>query len=326
MPMVSICCAAYRQENTIAQTLTSFLAQKTDYPVEVLVHDDASADRTPEIIRDFASRYPDVVKPILQTENQYSKGVPINETFNFPRVQGKYIALCEGDDYWRDETKLQQQVAYMEAHPDCTFCFTNGVVHDVTGQTADRPFLPFYPAEAAWFANEDRDYTLGEICHLSFLPTATFLFPARLLREVPRELLTKECYHGDLRMKLFFTAAGYAHYVNASTCVYRANFPGSAMSQWRAEDGRKTAQRCLTVLEMLDDVDNFSHRRYTEDLDAVRLHYCQTALITCPDGAFRKRSDMRAAYRTLLARVKLRLAVKRALPQGIQRALRRLRR
>lgn len=324
--MVSICCAAYQQQSTLDQTLSSFLAQKTQFPFEILVHDDASSDRTPAIIRDFASRYPEIVKPILQTENQYSQGVPINETFNFPRVQGKYIALCEGDDYWRDETKLERQVAYMEAHPDCTFCFTNGIVHDLSGAAADREFIPFYPQEAAWYSAADRDYTLGEIAHLSFIPTATILFPARLLQEVPRELLTKKCYHGDLRMKLFFTAAGYAHYVHAFTCVYRANFPGSAMAQWSAEDGRKTAQRCLTVLEMLDDVDRFSQKQYSAELNAVRLHYCQTALLADPGGAWLKREDMRAAYRGLPLKEKLIFTAKRTLPRGVQRWLRGLRR
>ncbi len=325
-PMVSICCAAYQQESTLEQTLSSFLAQKTQYPFEILVHDDASRDATPDIIRDFARRYPEIVKPILQTENQYSKGVPINETFNFPRVQGKYIALCEGDDYWQDESKLERQVAYMEAHPDCTFCFTNGIVHDLSGAAADREFIPFYQDEAAWYSAADRDYTLGEIAHLSFIPTATFLFPARLLREIPRELLTKECYHGDLRMKLFFTAAGYAHYVHALSCVYRANFPGSAMSQWSAEDGPKTAKRCLTVLDMLDDVDEFSQKRYTDDLDAVRRHYCQTALLAEPRGECLKRDDMRAAYHALPFKDKLIFTAKRTLPQGLQRILRELRR
>ena len=132
-PLVSICCTAYNHEKYIAQALDSFLAQKCDFPFEILVHDDVSTDRTADIIREYAAKYPEIIKPMFQTENQYSKGVPINETFNFPRAQGKYIALCECDDFWCDDTKLARQIAHMEADPECTFSFTNGYVYDANG-------------------------------------------------------------------------------------------------------------------------------------------------------------------------------------------------
>ena len=125
-PLVSICTTTYQHRRYIRQTLDSFLNQKTDFPFEILVHDDCSSDGTVEILEEYARRYPDVVCPVFEKENQYSRGVPINETFNFPRARGKYIALCEGDDFWCDDGKLQAQADYMESHPDCTFCFTNG--------------------------------------------------------------------------------------------------------------------------------------------------------------------------------------------------------
>ena len=99
-PMVSICCAAFNHAPYIAEALESFLAQ--DVPIEILVHDDASTDGTQDILRDYARRYPDVVRPLFETENQYSRGVAIDPTFNYPRARGKYIALCEGDDCWCD--------------------------------------------------------------------------------------------------------------------------------------------------------------------------------------------------------------------------------
>ena len=138
-PLVSICCTAYNQEKYIAQTLDCFLAQQCDFSYEILIHDDASADRTPDIIRDYAARYPDAIFPVYQQENQYSKGLSIDGTFNFPRARGRYIALCEGDDFWCDPCKLQRQITYMEAHPECTFSFTNGYVHDESGEKPDRP-------------------------------------------------------------------------------------------------------------------------------------------------------------------------------------------
>ena len=152
-PLVSICTTTYQHSRYIRQTLDSFLSQKTDFPFEILVHDDCSSDGTAEILQEYARRYPGIVLPLFETENQYSKGVPINETFNFPRARGKYIALCEGDDFWCDEGKLQAQADYMESHPDCTFCFTNGYIVEESQSFGSewrkhaREFVPYYETE-----------------------------------------------------------------------------------------------------------------------------------------------------------------------------------
>ena len=178
-PLVSICCVTYNHADTIAQALESFLAQRADVPVEILVHDDASTDGTEAILHEYAARYPDVVKPLFETENQYRKGLAMDATFNFPRAAGEYIALCEGDDYWCDPHKLKKQTEYLQAHPDCTFCFTNGYVRDMSGRAPEREFIPYYPEEAVFFTPETRPYDLGEVARLTFIPTASFLFPAQ---------------------------------------------------------------------------------------------------------------------------------------------------
>lgn len=127
--MVSICCITYNQASYIRDALEGFVNQKTDFAYEVLIHDDASTDGTADIIREYADRYPDLIFPILQTENQYSKGLTnVSGTFNFPRARGKYIAMCEGDDYWTDDRKLQKQVDYLEANPGCSLCFHSAKV------------------------------------------------------------------------------------------------------------------------------------------------------------------------------------------------------
>ena len=119
--MASINCVTFNHANYIRTALDSFLMQKTDFAFEILVHDDASTDGTSSIIREYAARYPDQVKPLIQTENQYSQGIDnISGAFNFPRARGKYIFMCDGDDYFLSPDKLQKQVDYMEAHPDCT--------------------------------------------------------------------------------------------------------------------------------------------------------------------------------------------------------------
>ena len=121
-PLVSIFTLAYNHAPYIRQCLEGFLMQRTTFSFECLIHDDASTDETADIIREYESRYPDIIKPIYQTENQYSKGGGITRKFLIPRAQGKYIAICEGDDYWTDPLKLQKQVDFLETHPDYTIC------------------------------------------------------------------------------------------------------------------------------------------------------------------------------------------------------------
>ncbi|MFW6224817.1 MAG: glycosyltransferase family 2 protein, partial [Bacteroidota bacterium] len=125
-PLVSICCITYNHEKYIREAIEGFLRQKTSFPIEVLLHDDASNDGTSSIIRAYESKYPDLIFPIYQKENQYSKGVKISPTYNWPRARGKYIALCEGDDYWTDPLKLQKQVDFLEKNEEYSMC-----AHDV---------------------------------------------------------------------------------------------------------------------------------------------------------------------------------------------------
>ena len=121
-PIVSICCITYNHENYIRDAIEGFLMQKTTFPIEIIIHDDASTDKTAEIVKSYAEKHPDLILPILQAENQYSKGIPIS-TYAYPKARGKYIAFCEGDDYWTDPYKLQKQVDFLESNPDCSWCF-----------------------------------------------------------------------------------------------------------------------------------------------------------------------------------------------------------
>ena len=120
--MVSICCLTYNHAPYVRKCLDGFLMQQVDFPIEIIIHDDASADGTQNILREYQKKYPDLFHLILQTENQYSKGKQVAMEFLFPKVKGKYIAFCEGDDYWTDSHKLQKQVDFLEAHPDHSLC------------------------------------------------------------------------------------------------------------------------------------------------------------------------------------------------------------
>lgn len=116
--IVSICCLTYNHANSIIDTIEGFLMQKTTYRFEILIHDDASTDNTPKIIREYEKKYPELFICIYQQENQYSKGIKPSPTYVWPRAQGKYLAFCEGDDYWIDPYKLQKQIDFLESNPD----------------------------------------------------------------------------------------------------------------------------------------------------------------------------------------------------------------
>ncbi|MDY0222509.1 MAG: glycosyltransferase [Desulfobacterium sp.] len=127
-PLVSVCCITYNHEPYIEDTLEGFLIQETDFPFEILIHDDASTDKTADIIREYETAYPNLIKPIYQIENQYSKGNRPG-LINTKRAKGKYIALCEGDDYWIDPHKMQKQVDFLEAKPEYGLVHSEGNFH-----------------------------------------------------------------------------------------------------------------------------------------------------------------------------------------------------
>lgn len=126
VPLVSVICTAYNHEKYIAQALEGFVLQKTSFPMEVIVHDDASSDNTAQIIAEYEKKYRDLFVTVYQRENQYSKkNVSIWFDIAFPLARGRYIAFCEGDDYWTDPYKIQKQIDFMENHPDFAICFHN---------------------------------------------------------------------------------------------------------------------------------------------------------------------------------------------------------
>ncbi len=123
-PLVSVFCDVYNHEPYLRECLDGFVMQKTNFPIEVIINDDASTDHSADIIREYAEKYPDLFIPIYQKENQFSKREhSMWSIIQAPRARGKYVAFCEGDDYWTDPLKLQRQVDFLEANPEYSLCF-----------------------------------------------------------------------------------------------------------------------------------------------------------------------------------------------------------
>lgn len=206
--LVSVCCAVYNQANFIRETLDGIVMQNTNFNFEVLVNDDCSTDGTTEIIRDYEKKYPDLIKPIYHNENQYSKGISVNYENNFNRVKGKYIALCEGDDYWIAPDKLQIQVDYLEAHPDYSLVYTDFKSFDQTEKK-------FYDNDFTrnWFLNPTFRIHL---IHTLYLAPCTWMFRTGNLPVIP-----EECVDGTYCMMLEFLAKYKVKCIEKVTAVYR---------------------------------------------------------------------------------------------------------
>lgn len=124
-PKVIVWCLTYNQKDFIRDALDGFVMQKTSFPFEVVVHDDASTDGTTDIVVDYAQKFPDIITPMVEQENQWQKGglKHIIDIMNDKHRRAQYIAFCEGDDYWTDPQKLQRQVDFLDSHPDHSMCF-----------------------------------------------------------------------------------------------------------------------------------------------------------------------------------------------------------
>lgn len=291
--MVSICCITYNHEKYISQAIESFLSQKTNFEFEILIHDDASTDKTAEKIKYYADKHPNIVKPILQTENQYSKGISsINEKYNYSRAKGKYIALCEGDDFWISEHKLQQQVDYMESHADCTLCFHNAIIVNVDGTIVRDSFLPKNDFYSPYFNDFDSIYTTDQMILLDFVPTNSLLFRSSYVADFGQFMHEKKYICGDLPTRLFFSSKGYAYYFKEKMSAYRRGVPGSAsqIANSNYEAKLKTRQGHIAIL---NDFNIYTSGEYKESIEEAKIlkifsfFYQHGSLLVCKEKQYR---------------------------------------
>lgn len=214
-PLLAIRCLTYNHEHYIRQCLEGFIIQKTTFPFIAIVHDDASTDKTAEIIEEYALKYPDIIKPILEKENQYSKhdgslGRILN---NAIPESVKYIAMCEGDDYWTDPLKLQIQVDFLENHPDYGLVHTDFCVKIESKNKYFHHGSKFYGYK---FSNGDIFYELFQGC---FIKTLTVCYRNSLLPDIP--ILPNGCFNGDLFLFYEIASKSKIQYFDYESGVYR---------------------------------------------------------------------------------------------------------
>lgn len=213
--LVSIFCLTYNHGKYIRDALDGFILQKTQFDYEVIIYDDASTDNTAEIIRSYADNYPDIIKPVLQKENQFSKGIHVFSEFFLPRVRGKYIAICEGDDYWCDENKLQRQVSFLEQNADYSGCTHQSNVLDMFRNDTR---LYSVKTNKCDLEMEEIIHYWGRLFHFSSVICRTSLFKSN---NQWKELDKVESMIGDFPLALLMRTNGKVHYFPIVMSVYR---------------------------------------------------------------------------------------------------------
>lgn len=252
-PHVSIRCLTYNHAPYIAQAIESFLEQKTNFPFEIIVHDDASTDGTDKIVREYEKKYPKIIKPIYEKENLYSKKDGSLRRIIDSKCRGDYIALCEGDDYWCNCDKLQKQVDFLDAHPDYSACTHNTIMKRLDKNNREEVMFPQKDEVFSIKDYEKNYHTSSIVCkrHL-LLNWAEFL----VMSPAP----------GDVKMDLLFKMAGLVYRFGDVMSVYRFGVAGS----WVKRVGLNRAlmlENKKNVLHLYEWAKSCASDEYKKELD-----------------------------------------------------------
>ena len=242
---VTIYCTAFNHEPYIRDALDGFLSQKTDFPFEVLVTDDASTDGTAAILGEYREKYPDVIRYFHQDKNLFSQGINIYETVMYPNTRGQYVAYCEGDDYWTDPEKLRRQVSFLDAHPDYSACVHNSVCHFCGGEKPDALLLP---------SAGDRDVPFSQIIQgmSRCFHTSSILGRAELLCNPPDFQAVAFSYgFTDYALSLWLCLNGRIRFLDSPMSVYRINSNPASWSSGRDSTYRKKTAFVTGEIEMM---------------------------------------------------------------------------
>lgn len=262
LPLASIRCLAYNQEQYIRQCLDGFVMQKTNFPFEIIVHDDASTDNTANIIREYAEKHPNI-HAILETENQYSKHDGSLARIVNQAVQGKYVALCEGDDYWIDPYKLQKQVDFLENHQEYAMVYTSSKIYDQTKCKMENDLIGF----------SFKDF--NDLLVRNRIPTLTTCIRTNIIMEYTNDVKPEQhnWLMGDYPMWLWIAYHYKIKFFPEATTVYRHQTESACHSR----DLQKQEKFALSVI----DITTFYIRKfnivppkeYWETINSTYFHY-----------------------------------------------------
>ncbi|MBQ2857748.1 MAG: glycosyltransferase [Bacteroidaceae bacterium] len=268
--IVSIICLAYNHEKYIRQCLEGFIMQKTNFTYEVIIHDDASTDKTATIIKEYESKFPNIIKPIYQKENQYSKGIKIGDTFLYPKARGKYIAECEGDDYWIDPLKLQKQVDFLEENPNYTMCCSDAIIK-TTESILDWSRYP-----------QNQDVLIEDIIINGgwFIQTASLIYRKNILDKYPD--YCKNCHVGDYPIMLWAGINGKIRWFAEKQVIYHYSMGNSWTSRIKKENIANLILGWRSEIDMLSGLDSYSKGKYTQAFRKRKVSFIHKLTVNHP--------------------------------------------
>lgn len=261
--LVSIICNTYNHENYISDSIESFLMQKTKFKFEVLIHDDASTDKTAEIIRSYEEKYPNIIKPIYQEENQYSKGRDVFG-INYKRARGEYIAFCEGDDYWIDPYKLQKQVEFLEQNPDFSACVHASVMINAENKKIISKIQP---------SKQNSELYMEDIIEGGggLVSTNSIVYRKNRTNIRPDFFYKNKFSFLDYQLMILLLMLGKVYYLNEFMSVYRVNVPGSWTLR-NASDSKESIMRLYEIISMLDMVNKETEYVYDKIIQKTKCY------------------------------------------------------
>ena len=269
-PQVSIVCTTFNHEKYLEDAIRGFLIQKTEFPFEIILHDDASTDGTRDIIRRYAEAYPTIIKPVYQSENQYSKGV-LMLLHAASYATGEFVAFCEGDDYWLDSDKLQTQVDTLQRFPQADICF-HAAIKTIKEQV--QPLLFCRRGEGECMLDVRAIIREGG----SFMPTAAMLLRTSFFDRIGAE--TTDFYRRNLDayfFQIFASLRGGAVYIDRPMSVYRSFSEGS-WTQTVNQDQTFYKKWAVNYLEALRETDNMTGHVHGADI-IVSIRRCHLSVL-----------------------------------------------
>lgn len=232
---VSVLMITYNHENFIREAIEGVLMQKTDFPIEIIIGEDCSTDNTRKIVLEYSEKYPDIIRPLLPENNL---GMMKNFIETMQTATGKYIALCEGDDYWTDPYKLQKQVDFLEANEEYSVCYHDAIIVDKFNRLLSISKLP---------DECKRDFTSDELIFGAWILTLTICFRNKI--SICDEMLNAE--NGDTFLTCILGLNGKGKYLGEiiKPAAYR-NHVGGVWSS--LDEKEKLQKRFKTYIYMYD--------------------------------------------------------------------------
>lgn len=258
-PIITICCLTYNHEEYLAKTLAGFCNQETEYSYEILIHDDCSTDGTIEMLKAFEKENPGRVKVIYEDVNQFSRGVNIAYQIMAKYVRCKYVAVCEGDDWWTDPHKLQKQVSFMEKHPECVLTVHNGSKLDCRSNEED----PINPFSGEGYLSEYDNY----MAFMNNPPTASFVVRKDILVDVPEYVISAPVFDDVLRLYAF--EKGGIYYFEQMMCC-RTYMHEDSWNYLLDQKQELYLNYVIRILQFYDLHDKYTGYKHTELICAVK--------------------------------------------------------